>query len=203
VIRQLADRLEIHRLRYGSPVAGPIFANSLGKPLALSSAVNRIIVPVLNRCEACGKGESDHRADHPYKRDARFPEWHGWHAARRGLGSNLYRLGVPDVVIQRILRHANVSTTATYYIKTAAVDVRNAMTKLGNHIAEADRIQSDTNGALDSKSNVEPSTSRSLSGWDCTNWRRGRDSVPLSILITRNLLIRHSHIHHASRPSLI
>jgi integrase len=158
VIRQLADRLEIHRLRYGSPVAGPIFANSLGKPLALSSAVNRIILPVLNRCEACGKGESDHKPDHPYKRDARSPGWHGWHAARRGLGSNLYRLGVPDMVIQRILRHANVSTTATYYIKTAALDVRNAMTKLENHIAEADRIQSDTNGTLDGKSNVEPST---------------------------------------------
>jgi integrase len=28
VIRQLADRLEIHRLRYGSPVTGPIFANA-------------------------------------------------------------------------------------------------------------------------------------------------------------------------------
>ncbi len=48
------------------------------------------------------------------------------------LGSNLYRLGVPDMVIQRILRHANVSTTATYYIKTAAEDVRSAMTKLEN-----------------------------------------------------------------------
>jgi len=52
------------------------------------------------------------------------------HAARRGLGSNLYRLGVPDMVIQRILRHANVSTAATYYIKTAADDVRSAMAKL-------------------------------------------------------------------------
>ena len=31
------------------------------------------------------------------------------------------------MVIQRILRHANVSTTATYYIKTAANDVRDAM----------------------------------------------------------------------------
>jgi len=62
------------------------------------------------------------------------------------------------MVIQRILRHANVSTTATYYIKTAAVDVRRAMTKLENHIAEAGRIQSDTNGTLDSNSNVEPST---------------------------------------------
>ena len=41
------------------------------------------------------------------------------------------------MVIQRILRHANVSTTATYYIKTAADDVRKAMTKLEKHIAEA------------------------------------------------------------------
>ena len=32
---------------------------------------------------------------HDFKRDSSLPEWHGWHAARRGLGSNLYRLGVP------------------------------------------------------------------------------------------------------------
>jgi hypothetical protein len=36
------------------------------------------------------------------------------------------------MVIQRILRHANVSTTATYYIKTAADDVKHAMQKLEN-----------------------------------------------------------------------
>ena len=58
-------------------------------------------------------------------RDIGILEWHGCHPARRGLGSNLCRLGV-----QRILRHANVSTTATYYIKTAADDVRPAMAKL-------------------------------------------------------------------------
>jgi integrase len=141
VIRQLANRLEIHRLRYGSPLVGPIFANAVGKPLALSSVVNRVILPALNRCEACGKAESDHKADHLYKRDNLIPAWHGWHAARRGLGSNLYRLGVPDMVIQRILRHANVSTTATYYIKTAAHDVRDAMTKLENQIAESVQIK--------------------------------------------------------------
>jgi integrase len=137
VIRQLADRLEIHRLRYGSPAAGPIFANALGNPMALSSVVNRVILPALNRCESCGKAELNHKADHPYKRDVRIPEWHGWHAARRGLGSNLYRLRVPEMVIQRILRHANVSTTATYYIKTAADDVRDAMAKLENQVADS------------------------------------------------------------------
>jgi hypothetical protein len=65
---------------------------------------------------------------------------------------------VPDMVIQRILRHANVSTTATYYIKTAAADVRNAMTKLENHISEARPIRSDTNGTLNHNLPVEPST---------------------------------------------
>jgi integrase len=150
VIRQLADRLEMHRLRSGNPQTGPIFANSVGKPLSLSSVVNRVILPALNRCEVCGKGESDHqKANHPYKRDSRIPEWHGWHAARRGLGSNLYRLGVPDIVIQRILRHANVSTTATYYIKTAADDVKHAMEKLEKHIPQTAPAVQDTYRTLE------------------------------------------------------
>lgn len=42
---------------------------------------------------------------------------------------------VPDIVIQRILRHVNVSTTASYYVKSAADDVRNAMAKLENQLA--------------------------------------------------------------------
>jgi len=135
VIKQVAERLLIHKLRSGNAETGPIFTNANGKPLALSSVVNRIILPTLNRCEQCGKAEMGHvNSGHKYKRDDRLPEWHGWHAARRGLGSNLYRLGIPDIVIQRILRHANVSTTATYYIKTAADDVRDAMAKLESHI---------------------------------------------------------------------
>jgi integrase len=77
---------------------------------------------------------------------AAIPEWHGWHAARRGLGSNLYRLGVPEMVIQRILRHANVSTTSTYYIKTAAEDVKSAMTKLESSLPAASEALTDTIG---------------------------------------------------------
>lgn len=137
VIKQLAERLELHRLRSGNRATGPIFANAAGKPLSLASVVNRTILPTLNRCEYCGNAEQNHKfTDHTYKRDNRLPEWHGWHAARRGLGSNLYRLGVADMVIQRILRHANVSTTSSYYIKSADDDVRKAMIRLENHIAE-------------------------------------------------------------------
>jgi len=62
------------------------------------------------------------------------------------------------MVIQRILRPANVSTTATYYIKTAADDVRKAMTTLENRIAEAGATQSDTIGTPSGNPDVEPST---------------------------------------------
>jgi integrase len=152
VIHQLAERLELHRLRCGNPQSGPIFANAAGKPLSLTSVVNRVILPALNRCEVCGTDKAGHSAtgDHKFSRDARYPEWRGWHAARRGLGSNLYRLGVPEMVIQRILRHANVSTTATYYFKTAADDVRDAMSKLENNIP-APKSLTDTFGTLNER----------------------------------------------------
>jgi len=98
------------------------------------------MLPTINRCEARHKSESEHDgAQYEFKRDRRYPEWHGWHAARRGLGGNLYRLGVAEMVIQRILRHTNVSTTATYYIETAADDVRRAMTRLENSILTTER----------------------------------------------------------------
>ena len=44
--------------------------------------------------------------------------WHGWHAFRRGLATNLRELGVPDDVIQRILRDADIATTQEHYAKT-------------------------------------------------------------------------------------
>jgi hypothetical protein len=62
------------------------------------------------------------------------------------LGTNLYRLGVPEKTIQAILRHANVSTTNTYYIKSAAEDTRVAMAKLEKLVignAETTNAQSD------------------------------------------------------------
>jgi integrase len=53
--------------------------------------------------------------------------WHGWNGFRRGLASNLNRLGVDDSVIQRILRHSTVATTQNHYIKIASPDAIAAM----------------------------------------------------------------------------
>lgn len=129
VIRQLSERLELHRLRSGNPTVGPIFANSLNKPLAMNNLLRRTILPALNRCVHCGrsKGLPHVREDHIYERDPCLPQWLGWHAARRGLSSYLYRMGVLPAVVQRILRHSNVSTTMDHYVLTAPDDVLAAM----------------------------------------------------------------------------
>jgi integrase len=95
------------------------------------------MLPALNRCQHCGLavGKQHSKQDHKYERDESLPEWHGWHAARRGLGTNLYRLGVPDKVIQAILRHSNVNITLGYYIKPQTDDVIAAMGKFEAEMA--------------------------------------------------------------------
>ncbi len=56
--------------------------------------------------------------------------WHGWHALRRGLGTTLYALGVPDITVQAILRHSSVTTTQAHYIKQLPASSVEAMKRL-------------------------------------------------------------------------
>jgi integrase len=81
-----------------------MFANSVDNPLCLDRLANDVIRPALT---------------------AAGIEWHGWHAFRRGFATNLH--GVPDKIIQRILRHANVRVTQDSYSKTADDDAIAAM----------------------------------------------------------------------------
>jgi hypothetical protein len=100
-----------------------MFPNQNASPMDLGNLLNWSILPALNRCGRCGKhkeeckklfGRERNKApSHEFQPYKMLPEWHGWHAARRGLGTNLYRLGIPEKTIQAILRHANVSTTNT------------------------------------------------------------------------------------------
>jgi integrase len=139
VIRTVAERLDLHRERCGNPRKGPIFANQSAGPINLNNLLNRVILPALNICIHCKEPAEKHNkatTNHEYQRDARLPQWRGWHAARRGLGTNLYALGVSDKVIQEILRHSNVSTTNSYYIKTVPQQVLDAMHQLETAIPQ-------------------------------------------------------------------
>ena len=55
VIRPLAERLAMHRLRDGNPESGPIFRNSLGRPIALRTILLNQIMPLLDRCTICSQ----------------------------------------------------------------------------------------------------------------------------------------------------
>ena len=132
VIARLRAILAAHKLACGNPVAGPMFANGKGNPANLNNLLSRTILPVLNRCGICRKAKLAHTAEssHEYVRDGSLPEWHGFHSFRRGLGSTLYALGVDDLMIQRILRHEDVSVTRERYIKTQLEQSASAKGKL-------------------------------------------------------------------------
>jgi integrase len=109
VIGPLTNFLEQHRLASGSPTTGLMFPNSLGRPMNFDTLAFETIKPALQKAGI---------------------QWHGWHAFRRGLATNLYRLGVKDKAIQAILRHSNLSTTMNAYVKSVSQDSSAAMRAL-------------------------------------------------------------------------
>jgi integrase len=108
VVPFLKKALEQHRKTQPSR-SGFMFEGRTGRPLVLANLLRRDIRPALDKAKI---------------------EWHGWHAFRRGVGSNLHALGTPDKVIQDVLRHANVTTTQTYYIKVASAASVAALRKM-------------------------------------------------------------------------
>ena len=137
VIKQLAEALEAHRKRMGKLAVGPIFQSGNGKPLNLDNLSRRVIIPALEKCAVCGQSEEEHKKDgHKFQRDKSLPKWHGWHAFRRGLATNLHQLGVADKDIQAILRHSNIGITMNIYVKSVAESQVDAMDLLG---AELDK----------------------------------------------------------------
>jgi len=131
VIAPLAKILEAYRVQCGSPDSGPMFSSTRATPLNLNNVLNRLISPAINRCVECRKPRTEHfGAEHKFRRDDSLPAWHGWHSFRRGLATNLYRLGVTDKVIQAILRHSQVSTTMDIYVKSASEESAAAMKQL-------------------------------------------------------------------------
>ena len=116
----LAKRLEEHRARCGNPSSGAMFTNTVKKPIDLNELYQRVIKDIF---------QAAHIA------------WHGWHAFRRGLATNLHRLGVDDKTIQAILRHCNVAVTQNVYIKTVSADSVLAMQRLEKVVSYSDRSQ--------------------------------------------------------------
>ncbi len=146
LIPAVREMLDLYRLRMADPETGALpttgvmFPSEAGTPLDLKNVYARRIDPILNACAECGEIKKRHRlADHEYRRRDDMVVWRGWHALRRGLGSNLHDLGVPDLTIQKILRHSNVTTTRKSYIHQREHQVTAAMGQLAAGIEEETR----------------------------------------------------------------
>jgi integrase len=111
VLPLLQKVLEKHR--GDAPANAYIFAGKRrGSPLNLHNLGRRVIVPAFQ------------------KNPALKAQWHGWHAFRRGLASNLYFLGVSPKIIAAILRHSDIGTTLQYYVQTPTEESREALQQI-------------------------------------------------------------------------
>ena len=131
VVRQLAEALELHRLRAGilAQPGLPIFQAGNGKPLNLDNLARRVIMPAL-RCSSS------------------LPQWHGWHAFRRGLATNLHELGVDDKTIQGILRHSNLNLTMNVYVKSVTESQVSAMDQLSEKLGTCTELAPSPKGSV-------------------------------------------------------
>jgi integrase len=109
LIPQLETLLEQHRKACGNPASGPIFANGVGKPLDLDCLYRRQMKEALEKARI---------------------EWEGWHGFRRGLATNLERIGVREAIAAIILRHTNDRVTRKHYIKPPSIEAIAAMRRL-------------------------------------------------------------------------
>jgi integrase len=115
VIEPLAIILDEYRESMGNPQMGPMFVAERGSLLDLDKVGRRVICPAIRTIGV---------------------SWHGWHAFRRGIASNLFALGVNEKIVQRILRHSKPQVTRERYIKAFDPDVIAAMKKMEATIAQ-------------------------------------------------------------------
>ena len=115
VIPALAEILDEYRRFMGNPETGVVFHSGNRLPINADKVGRLAIRPTL---------------------EAIHLPWYGWHAFRRGLASNLYAMGAPDKVVQRILRHSKPHVTKEHYIKVFDRTVVEAVDKMQAQIEE-------------------------------------------------------------------
>jgi len=122
VIPALAEILDQYRRSVGNPETGVVFHSGNSLPINADKVGRRVIRPIL-------------KAIH-------LP-WYGWHAFRRGLASSLYAMGVPDKVVQRILRHSKPHVTKEHYIKVFDRTMVEAVERMQAQIEELRKAKGD------------------------------------------------------------
>jgi len=134
ILKILAEKLNAYHKQIGKPESGWVFTASRGSlPVRMDNILRREILPNLTGVK-----------------------WHGWHAFRRGLATNLRAIGIADDLIQRMLRHSDVQTTQRFYAKTLDVSLRDAMRTFDKTAIKAAKESRDNQGTAKSRSTTPP-----------------------------------------------
>ncbi|MGB7283325.1 MAG: site-specific integrase [Candidatus Acidiferrum sp.] len=106
---------------------GYILKSPLGQPIDLYNLTSRVIVPALARCATCHKENPEHPAiGHEFQP---LPRWHGFYALRRGMATLTTSVD-GQMAAKSLLRHANISTTQQFYIKSVPSEALRAVEKI-------------------------------------------------------------------------
>jgi integrase len=109
-----------------------ILATPSGRPIDLHNLAARTIKPSLERCAVCQILKAGHaKAGHEFERDPKLPEWRGFYALRRGIGTALADVD-NALAAKSHLRHANVATTTAHYIKSVDAAAIRAVDKISD-----------------------------------------------------------------------
>jgi integrase len=107
VIKPLRDILTEVREATGNPISGPILRGEHGQPLHLDNLARRVIRPALKAAGII---------------------WRGYYSFRRGAGTVVTEVAKDQgLAAKGLLRHANIATTQSYYIKDVPSETQQAM----------------------------------------------------------------------------
>jgi len=117
VIPALAEILDEYRRSMGNPEVGVIFHSGSRLPINVNNLARRVIRPALRAVDL---------------------RWCGWHAFRRGLASNLYEMGAPDKVVQRVAPEAALGGTVFHQRSRPNANFENPV---HSRVSAFDRLQ--------------------------------------------------------------
>ncbi|HTE88708.1 MAG TPA: hypothetical protein VK639_07145 [Terriglobales bacterium] len=106
VIEPLRTILTELRQSEGNPMSGTILRGESGKPLNLDNLARRVVIPTLKAAGII---------------------WQGWYSLRRGIGTLTSTIAHDPQAAKGMLRHSNLSTTMTHYIKDVPEVTEQAM----------------------------------------------------------------------------
>ena len=110
-----------------------VLTSAAGRPIDLHNLASRVICPALAKCSTCER-EKHEVNGHEYKP---IIEWRGFYALRRGCATLATSLD-SALAAKSLLRHANISTTDQFYIKSVDADAVRAMQKIDTLFARGD-----------------------------------------------------------------